>query len=56
MAATVADRNSGSGLTNPQAALFAAVNLVGTRSNTETPQRVQRTAEGFLQWLDSHDG
>lgn len=52
---SVADRNSGSGLTNPQAALFAAVDLAGSRSNTESESRVLRIADKFLEWLDAHD-
>ena len=52
MSGSVANRNSDSGLTNPQAALFAAVNLVSTRSNAETPERVMRTADKLLVWLE----
>lgn len=51
---SVAERNSGSGLTNAQAALFAAVNLVTERAINGTPERVTRVADTFLVWLDAH--
>lgn len=48
---TVAERNTDPSLTNPQAALFAAVQLM----NQSPSLQVIRVAENFLNWLNESD-
>ena len=55
MSGSVADRNSGSGLTNAQAALFAATNMAASgRSVDGSAERVTRLAAKFLEWLEAN--
>ena len=68
MSGSVANRNSDSGLTNPQAALFAHIlvdgdwitnpepnegfHLIGALTEDGGPERVMRTADKLLVWLE----
>lgn len=54
MSGSVADRNSGSGLTNPQAALMAAATFCAPVSTSDA-EDVTRIADKFLDWLDASD-
>lgn len=51
---SVADRNSGSGLTNVQAALLAAATFCAPVAQSDA-EDVTRIADKFLDWLDARD-